>query len=123
MPTSLFVLICILNIFILYYIKAIRALFLCYILYGMNEDKNKLDWKPAFDIFGKVSAWVVVPIIFALIIGKALDAHFGTDPWIFLGLTGIAFVFSIYGIVRVVGKYMRTISPDQSRDPDSRSGK
>ena len=73
----------------------------------MNEDKKKLDWKPAFQIFGRVSTWVIAPIILALIIGKALDTRYGTDPWIFLGLTGIAFLFSIFGIVRTVKNYIK----------------
>ncbi|MES3032014.1 MAG: AtpZ/AtpI family protein [Patescibacteria group bacterium] len=75
----------------------------------MNEDKKKIDWRPAVQIFSQVSTWVVVPIILALIIGKALDSHYGTDPWIFLGLTGIAFLFSIFGIVKVITKYMKDI--------------
>ena len=78
----------------------------------VNNDKQKIDWKPAMDIFGRVSTWVVVPIILALVAGKALDKHFGTDPWIFLGLTGVSFLFSSYGIVRVVNKYIKDISPD-----------
>lgn len=60
-------------------------------------------------IFIQVSTWVVFPIILALIFGKMLDQHYGTDPWIFLGLTGLAFLFSSYGIVRVVKKYMKDI--------------
>ena len=75
----------------------------------MGKDRKKLDWKPAFQIFGQVSTWVVVPIVLALIFGKMLDKHYGTDPWIFLGLTSLAFLFSSYGIVRVVGKYMKDI--------------
>ncbi len=82
----------------------------------MEIDKKKLDWRPAFELFGKVSTWVVVPIIFALIAGKALDKHYGTEPFIFLGLTAIAFLFSIYGIVRVIGKYMKEISPDKKEE-------
>ncbi len=80
----------------------------------MIENKQKLDWKPALQVFGQVSTWVVVPVVLALIAGKALDAHFGTDPWMFLGLTGIAFLFSIYGIVRVVKRYLIAIQPPES---------
>ncbi len=75
----------------------------------INKDNKKIDWKPAFDIFSKVSTWVIVPIILALIIGKALDKHYGTDPWIFLACTGLGFIISSYGIVRVVFKYMKTL--------------
>jgi len=78
----------------------------------MGEDKKKLDWRPAMQIFSKVSTWVVVPIILALIVGKALDAHFNTYPWIFLGLTGVAFIFSIYGIIKVVSQYMKDLEKE-----------
>ena len=78
----------------------------------MDTNKKKIDWKEAFDIFSRVSAWVVVPVVLALIAGKSLDKSFGTEPWIFLGLTGIAFLFSIFGIVQAVTKYIKKISPD-----------
>jgi F0F1-type ATP synthase assembly protein I len=74
-----------------------------------NEDKKRIDWKPAFELFGQVSTWIIVPIFLALIVGKALDKHYGTEPWIFLGLTGFSFILSLYGIVRVVTKYMKKI--------------
>ena len=87
----------------------------------MEKDKKKLDWKPAFQIFSQVSTWVVVPIILALIIGKALDSHFGTDPWIFLGSTGFAFLISSYGIVRVVMKYMKTIEKEIKKENEQKN--
>ncbi|OGJ04737.1 hypothetical protein A2456_02925 [Candidatus Nomurabacteria bacterium RIFOXYC2_FULL_36_19] len=81
-----------------------------------NESNKKIDWKPAFDVFSRVSTWVVVPIVLALIIGKALDSHYGTDPWIFLGCTGLGFIISSYGIVRVVFKYMKTLEIEDKKD-------
>lgn len=78
----------------------------------MEEDKKKFNWKPALEIFTRVSAWVVVPIILALVIGEALDTHYGTKPWIFLGLTIFGFFISSYGIVKVVTKYIKEITPN-----------
>lgn len=82
-------------------------------------DKNNLNgepwWKQGIRLFSQVSGWVVVPIILALIVGKALDNYFNTKPFIFLGLTGIAFLFSIFGIVRVVSKYMKEIEKDGNK--------
>ena len=75
----------------------------------MDNNSNSPWWKPAVQIFSQVSTWIIVPIILALIAGKALDKHFGTDPWIFLGLTGVSFIISCFGIVRVVRKYMKDI--------------
>ena len=75
-------------------------------------------WKPAVGLFSQVSTWVVVPIVLALIVGKYLDSRFDTKPWIFLVLTGIAFIFSIFGIVRVVTKYIKKISDEADKNKD-----
>ena len=69
-------------------------------------------WKPGVEIFGQVSSWVVVPIVLALIAGKALDTRYGTKPWIFLGLTTVAFGISCYGIVRVISKYIKKMADE-----------
>jgi F0F1-type ATP synthase assembly protein I len=79
----------------------------------VEKDKKQLDWKGAFDIFSRVSAWVVVPIILALVTGRALDRHFGTEPLIFLILAGVSFLVSSYGIVRVVGVYIKKIEQEE----------
>jgi hypothetical protein len=83
-----------------------------------NEDKKDglprpslggVKWQPALEIFSQVSGWIAGPVILALVLGKYLDGRYGTKPWIFLGLTGIAFLVSTYGIVKVVSKYMKNI--------------
>ena len=81
-----------------------------------KEDNKKIDWKTAIDIMSRVSAWIIVPIIFALIIGKALDNRYGTDPWIFLGCSGLGFLISSYGIVRVIFKYMKTLEKENNQE-------
>ena len=78
----------------------------------VNEDKNNLNngnpwWKPGVEIFSQVSGYIVLPIIIALIVGKNLDTHYGTKPVIFLVLAGIGFLFSCFGIVRIVRKYIK----------------
>ena len=82
-------------------------------------DKN-LWWKPGIEIFSQVSGWIAGPIILALNVGKYLDNRFDTKPWIFLGLTGIAFLISIFGIVKVVTRYMSRLEVE---DPRQGSGK
>jgi hypothetical protein len=77
----------------------------------MEENKNKTPWwEPAVALFGRVSSWVVVPIVLALVGGKALDKHFETTPILFLSLTALAFIISCYGIVRIVSKYIKNIN-------------
>jgi len=66
-------------------------------------------WKPGLEIFGQVSAWIVVPIVAALVMGKYLDARYETKPWIFLGLSGLGFLVTLFGLVRTVRTCIRKI--------------
>ena len=90
----------------------------------MEENKQNVNnnqgpwWKEGVQIFTQVSVWIVVPILLALFIGKNLDAHFGTKPLIFLILAGVGFLFSCFGIVRVINKYMEEIK-DLSEKKDN----
>lgn len=90
------------------------------------EQNNKTEpwWKSGVEIFGQVSAWVVVPIVLALIAGKYLDGLYGTKPWIFLGLSLIGFIISSFGIVFVITKYIRKITEEKSSiDSNQKNGK
>lgn len=95
----------------LYWYIILKPFRLCFYVVEVNNRK-KVDWRPALVLFGRVSGWVVAPIVIALIAGKALDSRFGTAPWLFLACTGVAFIFSIYGIFREVTKYLKEISSD-----------
>ena len=63
-------------------------------------------------IFTQVTGWIATPIILALFIGRALDEKYGTKPWIFLGLTAIAFAISCLGIVRITIKYVKKVEKE-----------
>ena len=69
-----------------------------------------VKWQPAIKIFGQVSTWIVAPVVLASVFGKILDRHYGTKPWIFLGLTAVAFIISIFGIWKVLVKYINEIN-------------
>ena len=89
----------------------------------MNEEKQSFNgkgpwWKEGVQIFTQVSVWIVVPILLALFVGKSLDAHFGTKPIIFLVLAGIGFLFSCFGIVRVIRKYIKEIADLADKNKD-----
>lgn len=79
----------------------------------MIKDEKALDrgpwWKAGVELFSQVSMWIVAPIILALIAGKSLDNHFGTKPTIFLILTGVGFIFTCVGMVRVIRKYLNKL--------------
>ncbi|MBI2476437.1 MAG: AtpZ/AtpI family protein [Candidatus Taylorbacteria bacterium] len=81
----------------------------------MEQNSGKEAWwQAAFEIFSQVSSWVVIPIIAALIVGRWLDGRFGTRPWIFLGLTAMAFLISIFGIVKTVRSYILKLEDNSS---------
>jgi len=79
-----------------------------------NNKNNDLWWRPGLIIFTKVSASIAVPIVFALFIGKYLDKKYNSDPWIFLGLTFIAFLFSLFYIWKNVVSYMNNLEKSAS---------
>lgn len=77
-----------------------------------NKDIKKpegKDWKLALFLFVRMSGWVGFPVVFSLVVGKFLDKKFGTDPIIFLSLTGLAFVVSVLGILRESKKILEDI--------------
>src|SRR3989338_4206553 len=57
-------------------------------------------WQPAIIMFLKLSAWIAVPVIIALYVGKWLDEKYRTDPWLFLACIGAAFLISMFGLVK-----------------------
>ena len=88
----------------------------------MDKEKNKNNlnggkplWAVGVEMFSQISVWIVLPIVGALILGKSLDAHYGTKPWIFLSLALVGFLITLFGIVRIVLKYIRQIEKDASR--------
>ncbi|MFA6553355.1 MAG: AtpZ/AtpI family protein [Patescibacteria group bacterium] len=78
----------------------------------MAEQPKTAWWQPALTIFYEVTGWIVVPIVFSLFVGRALDRKFDTEPWWFLGLTALAFVITTVGIVRVASKYLKQIEEE-----------
>ncbi len=74
-----------------------------------QNNSNKPSWVAGVQVFSEISAWIVVPIVGALILGKKLDGHYGTSPSIFLSLAFFAFLITIFGIVKVVKNYMQKI--------------
>lgn len=69
------------------------------------EDKNnqgdKYWWSAGLALFGRLSAWIIGPILVAIFIGKKLDTKFESEPWLFLLSVGVAFIVSISAMVRI----------------------
>jgi F0F1-type ATP synthase assembly protein I len=77
----------------------------------INKDKNW--WKPGLTIFLKVSGSIAIPIVIALYVGKYLDTRFNTAPWIFLGLTAIAFIISLVSLWKNVTSYIQNVEKEE----------
>lgn len=79
----------------------------------MAENNKNLTggpwWKEGVKLVSDVSAWIVVPIVGALVLGKFLDTRFGTEPVIFLILAGFGFLLTCYGIFKIVKDYMKKL--------------
>lgn len=69
-----------------------------------KENRDKIEekswWQPGLVLFGRLSSWIVGPVILAIFVGKWLDKKYDTEPWLFLSTVGFAFFVSMFGIVR-----------------------
>jgi F0F1-type ATP synthase assembly protein I len=69
--------------------------------------KNE-SWTSALRILGNLSVWIAFPVLIGVVIGKWLDRRYGTEPWLFLGTIGVAFLISMYGLaVNALKEYKR----------------
>ncbi len=80
---------------------------------GTGPDKPY--WNDALAAFGRMSTWILGPILVALFAGKWLDAKYHTAPVIFLSLTGLAFVMSTFGLIVEGKKYMKKVSDEAEK--------
>lgn len=65
-----------------------------------DEKKPEIWWQPAVIMFAKMSGWVVTPVIVAIFLGRFLDAKYDIEPWGSLLAVFVAFLISVYGIVK-----------------------
>ena len=79
-------------------------------------------WSDALNIFSKITAWVAIPVVIAILLGKYLDIRWGSKPWAFLSLTGIAFIISMIAIGKIALQYIKEIErlKTDTKDGDSR---
>ena len=77
-----------------------------------NQENSNIKspwWREGLMAFMKVSALIAIPIVISLYLGRYLDSRFNTKPWIFLGLTLIAFIISLMSIYKSMVKYMQDL--------------
>ncbi len=95
------------------------------LLFFMTEEKekNQVWWYPAVAAFSRVSAWIIGPVIAALIIGKFLDRTFHTEPWIFIGFTAFAFFVSMFKLVQEASLQIKNIGNQSPTDNKEKTKK
>ena len=64
-----------------------------------KSSKKQAWWQPALMMFARLSGWIVAPVLIGTIVGRWLDRKYDTEPWMFIGVIGVAFVISIIGLV------------------------
>ncbi len=83
-----------------------------------NQNSNASNgpwWKQGVALFSEISTWIVVPMILALVAGKALDKHFGTKPLWLLILAGAGFLITAYGMVKTIRQYAVKIKKEEEK--------
>ncbi len=73
-------------------------------------ENKKPFWSDALVVFGRMSGWIIAPVILGLFLGKWLDTKLGTTPLLFVVTLGISFLASSFGIAREAGRYMKSIT-------------
>jgi len=86
---------------------------------GGNNQKAPW-WQPSLVLFTKLSGWIVGPVLFGVIIGKWLDKRYDSEPWLFLLSVGIAFFFSMFGIVRDALREMKRIEKEEAKKENNK---
>jgi len=82
------------------------------------QEKKDAWWQQALITFARLSSWIIAPVIIGLIIGRWLDRKFSTEPWLFLATTGLAFIISMYGLIKETIKQYKKIEKDTKNEAD-----
>ena len=75
-----------------------------------NTDAKKAWWQPALIMFGRMSFWVVAPVVLALVVGRWLDRILDAEPWGLISVVGLAFVISMIGLVKEASREYEKIA-------------
>ena len=75
-------------------------------------DQPNSSWQRGLGLFAQLSGWLVGPLIASLFLGRWLDERYGTEPWLFLASTGLAFAITIYGMFSQAKKYIKAIEQE-----------
>ncbi|KKQ55264.1 MAG: hypothetical protein US74_C0036G0011 [Parcubacteria group bacterium GW2011_GWA2_38_13] len=74
----------------------------------MDTSNNTSSYnKLGLALFFELSGWIAIPVIGAVFLGKWLDEKFNAGPTLTLVCVGVAFIITIFGIIRKGKKMMK----------------
>lgn len=80
------------------------------------DTKPKVPWwQPHLALFWRLSGYITLPVLAAVMVGKWLDRKFQSAPWLFLLSVGAAFVFSMSALVVIGTREMRKIEKEDKK--------
>lgn len=70
-----------------------------------------------------MAGMIVAPLVIAALLGRWLDARYGSEPWGFLALTLFSFVISITFVIIKSLKAMQEIEQEGKKEKNASRGK
>ena len=83
-----------------------------------QEDKKttgKSWWVDPMQMFLRISVWIAFPLIISLFAGQWLDRKFSTAPWLLIACSAVAFILSMYGIIKNAKKEFKKIEEENKK--------
>jgi len=81
-----------------------------------SHNLKEVWWQPAIHLFAQVSAWIVLPIIAALFLGRWLDKRFEKEPMFLIGCVVVAFAVTCVGLMRETVRAARNMEEQVQRE-------
>jgi F0F1-type ATP synthase assembly protein I len=79
------------------------------------------SWPTVVRLVAVLSSWIIFPVLIGLFLGQWLDRKYGTAPWLFLTLTGVAFFVSMIGLLISATRELKKI--DEAKDRPEKNEK
>ena len=78
-------------------------------------ETKKPEWIKALEMFARLSTWIVFPVLIGALIGSWLDKKYNGNNFIFLGVIGLAFIVSMFGLVKNANKEYKKIDGESKK--------
>lgn len=80
-----------------------------------NKNSKIAWWLPGIKVFIKISGWIVLPALIAVLLGNKLDSQFNTKSFFVFLCIALSFIISMIMVIRISINYGKT---DTKRNDD-----